>query len=286
MKLKIMSSEVPFKQNNKAAAFFPLPVIIAFTFFLSQVANAQQDSAVFSWQGGKKAAVSLSFDDARESQVTAGTSLLDMYGIKATFFVVPASVEKQLEGWKKAVANGHEIGNHTLSHPCTGNFDWSRKNALEDYTLKEMQTELVACNKRIEELLHVKADVFAYPCGQKFVGRGLHTKSYVPLIAKMFLLGRGWMDEAANNPGYCNFSQLTGLEMDGKNFDQILPLLEEAKKKGQWLVLAGHEMGDSGNQTTRLAMLKQLAEYVQDPANGIWIAPVGTVARYIQLKKK
>ncbi len=286
MKLKILSSEVPLKHNNKAAAFFPLLVIIAFTFFLSQVANAQQDSAVFSWQGGKKAAVSLSFDDARESQVTAGTSLLDTYGIKATFFVVPASVEKQLEGWKKAVANGHEIGNHTLSHPCTGNFDWSRKNALEDYTLKEMQTELVECNKRIGELLHVKADVFAYPCGQKFVGRGVHTKSYVPLIAKMFLLGRGWMDEAANNPEYCNFSQLTGVEMDGKNFDQILPLLEEAKKKGQWLVLAGHEMGDSGNQTTRLAMLKQLAEYVQDPANGIWIAPVGTVARYIQLKKK
>ncbi len=286
MKLKILSSEVPLKHNNKAAAFFPLLVIIAFTFFLSQVANAQQDSAVFSWQGGEKAAVSLSFDDARESQVTAGTSLLDTYGIKATFFVVPASVEKQLEGWKKAVANGHEIGNHTLSHPCTGNFDWSRKNALEDYTLKEMQTELVECNKRIGELLHVKADVFAYPCGQKFVGRGVHTKSYVPLIAKMFLLGRGWMDEAANNPEYCNFSQLTGVEMDGKNFDQILPLLEEAKKKGQWLVLAGHEMGDSGNQTTRLAMLKQLAEYVQDPANGIWIAPVGTVARYIQLKKK
>jgi hypothetical protein len=29
-------------------------------------------------------------------------------------------------------------------------------------------------------------------------------------------------------------------------------------------------------------MLKQLAEYVQNPANGIWIAPMGTVAKYIQ----
>jgi hypothetical protein len=101
----------------------------------------------------------------------------------------------------------------------------------------------------------------------------------------MFLVGRGWMDEAANDPAYCNFAQLTGIEMDGKNFDQILPLLEEAKKTGQWLLLAGHEMGDDGNQTTRLSMLRRLMEYAQNPTNEIWIEPVGTVARYI-LKNK
>lgn len=250
------------------------------------IAKAQQDSASFKWPQGKQAAISLSFDDARESQVIVGTKLLDQYDIKATFFVVPSSVEKQLDGWKKAVASGHEIGNHTLTHPCTGNFPFSRSNALEDHTLAQMQTELTECNKRIKDLLNVKAEVFAYPCGQKFVGRGQQTKSYVPLVAKMFLLGRGWMDEGPNDPSYCNFAQLTGVEMDGKNFDQILTMIEEAKKNGQWLVLAGHEMGDAGEQTTRLSMLKQLAEYVQDPANGVWVAPMGTVAKYIQKQKK
>jgi hypothetical protein len=104
----------------------------------------------------------------------------------------------------------------------------------------------------------VKAEVFAYPCGQKFIGRGINTKSYVPLVADMFLTGRGWMDEAANDPVYCNFAQLTAIEMDGKDFEQILPLLEEAKKSGQWLVFGGHEMGEPGLQTTRLAMLVKL----------------------------
>jgi len=97
--------------------------------------------------------------------------------------------------------------------------------------------------------------------------RDTNTKSYASLIAQMFILGRGWSD-----------AQISGIEMDGKNFDEILPLVEEAKRTGQWLVLAGHEMGNSGVQTTRLAMLKQLIEYVQDPANRIWIAPAGTVA--------
>jgi peptidoglycan/xylan/chitin deacetylase (PgdA/CDA1 family) len=260
-------------------------LIFAVTLFFCEQIFAQ-DSARMAWPERKQVAISLSFDDARESQVTGGTALLDQYNIKATFFVVPGYVEKQLDGWKKAVASGHEIGNHTMTHPCTENFDWSRHNALENYTLDKMKEQMQLCNKRIEELLNVKMEVFAYPCGQKFVGRGEQTKSYVPLVAKMFLLGRGWMDEGANDPYYCNFSQLTGVEMDGKNFDQILPMIETAKKKGQWLVLAGHEMAESGDQTTRLSMLKQLAEYVNNPANGVWIAPMGTVAKYIRKERK
>lgn len=276
---------IHFKTHKKLSGTLYQWLMLVLFLLLKQLAIAQQDTLVYPWPQGKLAAVSLSFDDARESQVKLGTPLLDQYGIKATFYVVPSTMQRQLEGWKKAVASGHEIGNHSLTHPCMENFDWSRKNALENYSLKAMRKNLAECNKKIEELLGVKPEVFAYPCGQKFVGRGAKTKSYVPLVSKMFLTGRGWMDEAANNPRYCNFAQLTGVEMDGKNFDQILPLIEDAKKNGKWLLLAGHEMGEGGQQTTRLAMLKQLAEYVNNPANGIWIAPVGTVAKYIQQTK-
>ena len=51
-------------------------------------------------------------------------------------------------------------------------------------------------------------------------------------------------------------------------------------------MLAGHEMGGIGSQTTRLAMLRNLFEYAKDPANGIWITTVGTAAKYIQNQKK
>ena len=257
--------------------FLLLVVVILF----GKLGSSQQTVTTFKWPNGKRAAVSITFDDARTSQVDSGTALLDKYGVKATFFVVPATVEDRLDGWKKVVANGHEIGNHTINHPCTGNFSWSAKNALENYSLDDMRDELIECNKRIKELLGVESEVFAYPCGQKFIGRDTSTKSYVPLVAKMFIVGRGWRDEAMNNPDFCDLAQVSGIEMDGKNFDEILPLIEEVRTTGQWLILAGHEMGDSGVQTTRLKMLKQLIEYVQDPANGIWIAPVGTIAKYI-----
>ena len=149
-----------------------------------------------------------------------------------------------------------------------------------------MRNELVESNKNIEKLLGVKTTVFAYPCGQTFVGRGKETKSYVPVVANLFVLGRGWLDEAPNDASYCDFAQLTGMEMDGKNFGEILAILEKAKQSHHWVVLAGHEMGESGLQTTRLSMLKELLEYARNPANGIWIAPVGTVANYVLSKRK
>ena len=76
-------------------------------------------------------------------------------------------------------------------------------------------------------------------------------------------------------------AQLIADDMDEKDFDQILPILKEARKTGGWVILGGHEMGDSAFQTTRISMLKRLCQYVLDPANGIWVAPVGTVTKYV-----
>lgn len=245
-----------------------------------------QSPGTFTWPEGKQMALSLTFDDARASQPAKGIPLLDEYGIKATFYLVPGTAKNQLEGWKKAVACGHEIGNHTVNHPCSGNFDWSRQKAIEEYSLDKMKTELVDASEQIYQLLGVRPQVFAYPCGQTYVGRGENTESYVPLVAELFTSGRTWQDEAPNSPDYCDFAQLTGVEMDGKDFEQIIPLLQQAQKNGKWLVLAGHEMNTDGPQTTRLSMLRKLIEYVQRPGSGIWLAPVGEVSKYVQAKRK
>ena len=248
--------------------------------------NCFAQNKTFKWPNGARVAISLTFDDARGSQGSKGAPLLDEYGVKGTFYVVPSAVKGQLEGWKKVVAGGHEIGNHSLHHSCSGNFVWSRKSALENYTIEQMRAELLEANKQIEALLGIKAESYAYPCGQTFVGRGKNTQSFVPVISDLFASGRTWLDEAPVDPGYCDMAQLTGIETDGKDFEQILPIIEEARKSGQWLVLAGHEMADSGPQTTRLAMLRKLCAYAKDPANGIWIAPVGEVARYVKAERK
>lgn len=243
---------------------------------------AQSAEAAFRWPDGKRAAVSLSFDDARPSQVDTGLALLARLGARATFYVVPVHVEAKLSGWKRLVAAGHEIGNHSLRHPCTGNFAWSRDAALENYTLERMRQELLEGNRRLEQMLGVTPVTFAYPCGQTFIGRGRATQSYVPLVAELFLAGRGWLDETPNDPIYHDPAQVTGMSMDGMDFPDVRALVENAREAGQWLVLAGHEIGHSGPQTTRVEMLESLVPFLQDPNNGIWFETVEAVARYLQ----
>lgn len=262
-----------------------IPFVCSIIFLVPQSLRAQEKNPSFPWPEGKKMALSLSFDDARASNPTLGVPLLNAYDVKATFFLVPSAVQKDLEGWKKAAASGHEMANHSLTHPCSGNFVWSRNKALENYTLDRMKKELSQASGEIEALLGTAPEVFAYPCGQTFVGKGTYTESYVPLISEMFLAGRGWLDEAPVDPWYADMAQLTGVSMDNKHFEELLPMIKSAGEQGQWLVLAGHETRDSGNQTSYLETIRQICEYAKDPANGVWIAPIGTIARYVQEKR-
>jgi len=247
----------------------------------SLVESEVAPAAKFTWPDGKRAAVSLTFDDARTSQLDVGMPLLNAYGVKATFYVSLVPVEKRLAEWKAVPAGGHEIGNHSMRHACTGNYPGWIDHALEDYTLAQMAAELDQASAAIERLLGVRPVTFAYPCGQKFVGRGQNVKSYVPLIAQRFLAGRGWRDEGANDPAFCDPAQLMTLEFDGLTYEQLKALVEQAVRKGQWLVLCGHEIGTGGRQTVRTDTLRAFCEYAQDPQSGLWVDTVANVARYV-----
>ena len=245
---------------------------------LDQIAWKGQDD--FHWPEGKRAAISLSFDDARLSQVDRGLPILDASGVKATFYVMAQQVERRLSSWKKAVANGHEIGNHTLKHPCTGNFG-ARENGLEGYNLEKMDRELGEASDAIEGLLGVRPATFAYPCGQKFVGRALAVKSYVPLVARRFIVGRRAYDEVANDPAFCDLAQAMGLDLDGLDFEQARLQIDKAAAQGRWLIFFGHEVGEPEHQTVRASTLEAICQYAQDPANGLWIDTVEKVGEYI-----
>jgi peptidoglycan/xylan/chitin deacetylase (PgdA/CDA1 family) len=252
-----------------------------------QVPNADSTNPAkrFRWPNGRHAAVSLSFDDARVSQIDTGLALLKRQLVKVTFFVQAEQVRKRLDGWKKAVADGHEIGNHSNTHPCTANYSFSRLNALEGYTLEMMAAQLDGANAEVQDLLGVKPRTFAYPCGQKFVGRGLDVRSYVPLVAERFLVGRGYLDESANDPQVCDLAQAMGTSFDDMEFEQMRNQVEQAANEGRWVIFVGHEIGKRGYQVTDTAALEALCEYLKDPAHGIWLGTVAEIAEYIRQQR-
>lgn len=237
----------------------------------------------FRWPEGKRAALSLTFDDARPSQLDAGLPILEARGVKATFYVSPANMEPRLDAWKAVAARGHEIGNHTLHHPCSGNFRFARGRALEGYSLEQMEADILGGNEAVERMLGVRPATFAYPCGETFVGRGEGVASYVPLVARRFVVGRGAFNEAHNDPRWCDLAQVFGVAMDDLPFVQLKSLLDHAvEDDGGWLVLFGHDVGpQGGRQVTRADALDDLCRYATDPASGIWVDTVEAVGNYI-----
>jgi peptidoglycan/xylan/chitin deacetylase (PgdA/CDA1 family) len=232
------------------------------------------------WPERARSALSISFDDARESQPRVLLPLLDRLGVRATFFVLPAAVEGDPVPWREAVAAGHEIGNHTATHPCSANFPWSRGRAIEELTEADFARDVDDAERRIEDALGVTPRVFAYPCGHTFVGRGRATCSVVPQIAARFLAGRTFNDLVANAPFSCDLAQVAAVNVDGMDFPQLQPRLDAAVADRAWLVVGGHEAGRTlAPETTKVATLEALVE--QCRARRVWIGTIGAVAERV-----
>lgn len=236
------------------------------------------------WFGQGRAAVSLTFDDARVSQIDHGLSIFEEFDVQVTFFVSPGAVPERLDGWHRAISQGHEIGSHTMNHPCSGNFPFAKDSALEDYTLDAMKRELHEADDFIERHLAVKPVSFAYPCGQTFVGRGTDARSYVPLVAERYLAGRGYRDESVNDPAFCDLSRLNASGMDGVDGNHLIRLVNEAIDTRGWLLLAGHEIGVPDNRlNTDVEALRRVLSFLNEHREKVWTAPIGAVAEKLQL---
>jgi peptidoglycan/xylan/chitin deacetylase (PgdA/CDA1 family) len=240
-------------------------------------------SKAFRWPEGRRAALSLSWDDARPSAVDVGVPILDSYGVKGTFYVLPRNMSGQLKKWRTAAAHGHEMGNHSLKHPCMGNFvGWQTpETMLENYTLERMEQELLDANKVIRASVGVTPTSFAYPCAQTYVGRGTRLRSYIPVVAKHFEVGRSGFSEMYASPERCDLAQVPSLDSDNKTFNQMRALLDAAAGSGGWLILTGHEVGDiHTKQTTSAKALKTLCAYLAVHPE-IWVDTVTAVGRHI-----
>ncbi|MFP3902635.1 MAG: polysaccharide deacetylase family protein [Armatimonadota bacterium] len=82
-------------------------------------------------------------------------AVLREYGVKATFFLVGEKAEEYPELVCKIAADGHEIENHSYSHP--------RANTL---TAEELAAEVEACQKIISRLTGTSTRFFRPPGGR------------------------------------------------------------------------------------------------------------------------
>ena len=242
----------------------------------------------FPWPNAAQAAISLTFDDARTSQLDTGIPLLNKYGLHGTFFLSPDIAESRLADWQAAALNGHEMGNHTLTHPCSDCYDFShdRGNGLEFYDLERIAADIDAANEWIRERFGAAPRTFAYPCGQTYVGRGREHQSYVPLVAERFLAGRVFCHSIPNPPNRVDLAQVWSEDADRRRPGDVLPLLEDCLARGHWLVLTAHDVAPEHTQGIPPETLESICRWAREKGDAVWVDTMAAVAAHLKTQSE
>ena len=118
------------------------------------VLNHARELPVYSVERDEKV-LAISFDASwGGSQTLEILDILDQHEVKTTFFLVGIWVEKFPDLVKEIAARGHEVENHSASHPHMTKISESK-----------MREELRLCSDQIEALTGVRPTLFRPPYG-------------------------------------------------------------------------------------------------------------------------
>lgn len=136
-------------------------LIIAAIFYVVSVPTSLSASAssrqlpIYSVDTSGEKLVAISFDAAWGNEDTQSLiDIMEQYGIKATFFVVGSWVDKYPESVKALSDAGHDVMNHSDTHPH-----------MPQLSTSEIIGELQSCNQKIESVTGVSPTLIRLPYG-------------------------------------------------------------------------------------------------------------------------
>ena len=239
---------------------------------------------------GKKSAVVLTYDDALNVHLDNAIPLLDSLGLKATFYLsgyLPGC-RNRLADWRKASTSGHELGNHTLFHPCVGNQagrQWVNPDYdMSKYSVRRMVDETRMNNVFLQALDNNRERTFAYTCGDMKVG----DSSFINHLKNDFVAARAVRHEM-HLISQIDLYNVDCYAINGESGGQMIALVKKAMETNSLLVFLFHGVGGEHSLNVSLPAHRELIQFLKQHEKEIWIAPMVEVARHVrsyQLKKK
>ena len=278
------------KNNSHNCCFKIIPVLIhklysmkclflSITITISMNVCAQNNKV---WNH-KKCAVVLTYDDALNVHLDNVIPLLDSLGLKATFYLSASfpGCRDRLKDWKKAAKEGHELANHTLFHPCTGNIpgrEWVKPEYdLSKYTVQRMVNEARMTNIFLQALDGKTKRTFAFPCGDMTIG----DTAYIDSLRNDFVAARAVREEMHTIDKVALYN-IDCFAMNNAIADQMIALVKQAIQTNTLLVFLFHGVGGGHAINVSLNEHRQLLHFLKQNEKDIWIAPMIDVAEYIK----
>ena len=243
----------------------------------------------FCWPAGHICAVSLTYDDALPIHREHVAPRLEAHGLRGTFYLnVSADPIRNPEEWRDLARRGHELGNHSLFHPCVRSSgeraSWLDKAFdLRDYTPLRLQLELQVATAFLQLLDGRRERSYAYTCCDLFIGRRWKRKPIADLIRNSFIAARGArLDRAVAVSPTLDLIRVGGYLADGRTFDEIREQIDRARNDGGWLVCVIHGIGSATHSSyIDAAVHERLLTWLAGQ-HGVWVRPFIEVATWIR----
>ncbi len=240
-----------------------------------------------------KAAVSLTYDDALEGHWREVAPALESQGLRGTFFVVPRpQFIEQVEEWRQVANAGHELGNHTLFHPCrrepASRFEWLNESFdLCHYNETRWREEMRVANALLQLIDGRSRRTFGNTCCNTEIGSDGNKVQLAPIIEEMFVAGRGSHSNLMVSPAKAEFGELGHFSGDGKTFEELRALVEQAFDCGGWLILMFHGVGNAEHSLhIDPEEHAKFLHYLGNERQKVWTAPLVDVAETIQKHRR
>ena len=242
--------------------------------------------ADMNWPGGAKAAICLSYDDGMSSQLQTAVPQLNEFGFKGTFFLNEIHDHTQADRWRQVAEQGHELGNHTLFHPCSKSLKLQNGYYLEDYTLDQMMSEIGAMNEQLDRIEgKSQLRTFAYPCAQSEVAG----QSYIRPLQNSGLVhsARGGVNR---RPVITDFSTLDPFQVpawsvsENSSGRKLIGFAKKARQQRGLAIYMFHGVGDQWIKVSSEAHL-ELLQFLQVNKKDFWVASFKEVMEFVKEEK-
>ena len=224
--------------------------------FVSFNSNAQ-----FKWPNGKKAAVVFTYDDGLDGHLDVAVPQLDEFGFKGTFYCTgnSPSLYNRLDEWRDITENGHELGNHTLFHPCDGvKQDWVKPEYdLNNYTHDQIIAELSAANTLLKAIDGKTERTFGFTCSDYIAGG----EDFSEDVKNMFIAARCDGQVPETMQGYDVF-KTPSWGVNSPSAEELIAYVEKARENGTIAVFMFHSVG-GGYLDVGADEHRKLLEYIK-----------------------
>lgn len=233
---------------------------------------------------GKKAAVVLTYDDALNEHLDHAIPALDSLGFRGSFYIPGASkvFQERLTDWSMVANKGHELGNHTLYHPCDASKpgrNWvPPANDLSQYSLDQITKEIRMASVFLERIDGKDERTFAYTCGDMTVK---DNTSFTDVIRNDFVAARG-VRGRLNTLENVNLSNVDCFVVNGETGEQLIAWVEEAARTNSMLTILFHGVGGGHSLDVSLDAHSQLLHYLKDHEDEIWVDTLLEVAKHVK----